>query len=92
MLPLTCVCARHFTWTGLTGVAEHSSLPEHLVSRVYDDACDFGFLVQSPQTGRVVLFTGGERVYRETDRERELIATRYTGVEQPGVTIDILND
>lgn len=86
-LPLTCITAGHFTWSGQTGVAEESDLPEHLVSRVYRDACDFGFLVQSDRTGRTVLFTGGEPV-RDPCGER--VATRFHGPQ--GLTIDILDD
>lgn len=88
-LPLTCITAGHFTWSGQTGVAEESDLPEHLVSRVYRDACDFGFLVQSDRTGRTVLFTCSE-ILRGSEGER--VGSRFCDAEDLGLTIDILND
>jgi len=62
-----------------------SSLPEHLISQVYRDACDAGFLCLSPRTGRTVLFTVTENI------------GRYSGWilkdnEGLGLTIKIFND
>lgn len=87
-----CITSDHFTWMGKKGVSEESSLPEHLVSRVYNDAADYGFLVRSTRTRRVILFTVSERLYRETSHEREFLGTRFADAEGAGLTIDILND
>lgn len=89
-LPLTCVPVTCFTWTGLVGVSEVSSLPEHLVSRVYDDACDVGFLVRSTRTGRTLLFTHADR---ERDAEGELVADVFRANDGGRtLTIKVFND
>ncbi len=87
-----CITSDHFTWKGKTGVSEESDLPEHLVSRVYNDAADYGFLVRSTRTRRVILFTVAERLYNETPEEREFTGTRYTDAEGAGLSIIIYND
>lgn len=89
-LPLTCVPVTCFTWSGLIGASEASCLPEHLVSRVYRDACDVGFLVRSPRSGRTLLFTA---VDRERDAEGELVADVFRANDAGRtLTIRIFND
>lgn len=51
-----------FTWHGETGCVDASDLAlactrQSMCSRVWDDACDVGFWVLSPKTGKKVLFT-----------------------------------
>ena len=46
-----------FTWSNGIGVIERSSLPTAFATRLYDDACDVGFRVQSHRTGKEKLFT-----------------------------------
>lgn len=49
--------------------------------RVYDDACDFGFVMVNPRTGGKILFllVGGKR-----DGEGELLWDRYVGYDLRG--------
>lgn len=46
-----------FDWKGGHGVTEASCLGHPMMARVWDDACDVGFHVESQRTGRTVLFT-----------------------------------
>lgn len=88
-LPLQIVNARHFTWSGREGVQEASSLSGLRPSRIYKDACDWGFNVYSPTSGRTVTFahSGNER-----DREGELTTEVFRDIEDLGLTIKIFND
>jgi hypothetical protein len=49
--------AKLFTWTGKKGVTEASTLGRGHTGRVWKDACDTGFNVKSPKTGRTVAFS-----------------------------------
>ncbi len=89
MLPLTAISSSHFTWTGMDGVAEMSDLPEHLLSRVYRDACDQGFLCLNSRTGNALLFTE-DSVIR--NRDDEFMGWRFKDTKGLGFTIHILND
>ncbi len=89
LLPLIAITADHFTWTDSVGVSEASDLPEHLLSRVYRDSCDRGFLCLSMRTGNVMLFVE-KGVIR--DSQDEFVGWRMTDAEGLGLTIDILND
>jgi len=89
-LPLTTVPASLFTWFDDLGVAEASDLPEHLVSRVYNDAADLGFLVRSNRTGRTLLFTFAER---ERDAEGDTVADVFRShLARRTLTIKVFND
>lgn len=94
-LPLTCISADCFTWTREdgkpVGVSEVSSLPEHLVSRVYNDACDMGFMVRSPKTGKVLLFTV-KGVLRGGENGTEYQGSVYEDTSGLGYSIKIFND
>jgi hypothetical protein len=59
--PAPHASARDFDWSGKIGIAESSDLGWRAgwtsqLGRVYDDACDVGFTMHSPVTGRVVTF------------------------------------
>mgnify|MGYP006908255495 CR=1 FL=1 len=88
-LPLQVINARRFSWSGREGVSEASDLPGLRPSRIFKDACDWGFNVHSPATGRTVTFahSGNER-----DGEGELTAEVFRDIEDLGLTIKIFND
>jgi hypothetical protein len=52
--------SKKFTWTGNVGVAEMSDFgtmdPLAICDRIYDDACDCGFAVESVVTGKRIVF------------------------------------
>jgi len=46
-----------FTWTGNSGVTEASDIRHaNFLGRIYDDACDQGFVVVSEKTRKEVIF------------------------------------
>jgi hypothetical protein len=54
-----------------TFVTEASNLGNVYASRIYDDACDIGFEIESPVTGKKVLFWLYEE-HRTQDEDREI--------------------
>ena len=90
-LPLTVVDGKDFTWTrkrdGVMGVADRSDLPEHLGSRVYADAADFGFMIKGGCSTR--LFT---HVQTLKDNEGEVVAEVFRCTTLPHVEVHVLND
>jgi hypothetical protein len=58
MLIAPTLSTRSFTWvpTSQSFVAESSELGSGAVGRIWDDACDVGFRLQSHRTGKEVLF------------------------------------
>lgn len=77
-----------FTWSGKTGSAELSDFnPATLAGRLYGDACDVGFYVQSHKSGEKVLFSE-ERIDR--DAEGEILRWHYTASN--GCSIVVFND
>lgn len=49
--------AKQFTWQGKVGCAEMSDLTSStLTSPLYDDSADQGFYIDSPKSGKRVLF------------------------------------
>lgn len=54
LLQPTLISTKQLLWLEGTLWAEASDLPEP--SRVYDDACDVGFTIQSFHTGREVVY------------------------------------
>lgn len=87
--------ARKFTWDGDHGTCDASDFGgADIDGRVWSVACDVGFIVESPRTGRRVLFTLVEEI---TVRGGLLEATVYASVSRiPGhpapLTITIVND
>lgn len=76
-----------FLWSGRLGAAEVSDFnAATLAGRLYADACDVGFYVESPRTGKRVLFSE-EDVER---REGEIVSWRYSSEE--GFRIIVWND
>lgn len=88
-----------FSWSGGRGTADISDLlgcndterSNYLHGRVWDDACDVGFLVFSPRTGVKKLFTLSHTM-RGPGAEAlgEVDAWEYTAAS--GETIRIFND
>lgn len=77
-----------------TFVAEISSLTVNPHSRVFDDACDEGFQIQSVKTGNKVVFT-----HVSTDTDGEDVAGWWFEVYNPkdvpelrGLRVLIIND
>lgn len=58
-----------FSYKNNKFVAEISELPGFRFSQIYDDACDEGFAIRNPRTGKSVVFviskidTDGEDIY-----------------------------
>ena len=44
-------------------------------SRIYDDACDFGFFVKSHKTGKKILFVGGAPKYNS---DSEIVSFEFS--------------
>lgn len=91
-LPLRIIDAADLTWTGNRGACDASDLPRDTVRRVYRDACDVGFIVRSPRTGRKVLFTHREDVYHGAGEDRELVAQVFGEDDGLDLTITLFND
>jgi len=75
--------ARKFTWTGFVGAAEASDFNAiQTVGRVWRDACDEGFWVESPKTNERILFT---LAGFEQDRDGEVLAWKFEafGTDRP---------
>lgn len=75
-----------FSWKGREGVAFASDLPRGYATRVYDDACDFGFLCRSPKTGVVRTFAEVDMVL---DRSGEAQGWIYETTD--GIRITVFN-
>lgn len=56
VLNIPCIRSSHFSWTGLQGAVEHSSIRIPIFNRIYDDACDAGFAVVSDKSGKIMIF------------------------------------
>jgi hypothetical protein len=70
VLPIPIHRGDAFSWLGKTGSTCISDLQGwNLMSRVWTDACDEGFYVQSHRTGAVKLFVMTETVHRAGDLE-----------------------
>jgi hypothetical protein len=77
-----------FSWKNGVGSAEVSDFRgSDLFSRVYDDACNVGFNVQSVRTGKVELFTL-ETAQRDPDDD----VTEWEFSSKEGHKIIIFND
>lgn len=88
MLPLLTLSSSHFTWQKNAGSAWESDLPEHYSSRIWNDSCDFGFLVRSERTGKTLLFIKGED---ERNEEGDLLYRLYTSLDGR-IDIKVFND
>ena len=90
--------AASFRWHGKEGTAEISELNpgahytgrRGIDARVWNDACDVGFIVRSPRTGNEILFTF-EKV---SDNDGEVTHWLYRGYgpENSEFTVIIFND
>ena len=85
-----------FTWQGTFGAADASDLEptaglgRNHRARVWDDACDEGFEVRSPRTGRYVLFVLQRTI---VDDANEVTGWEYTSYgEARRITIVVAND
>ena len=93
-LPLPTYAGNKFTWSKNHGVTEASdlgcgntpTLSRLPGSRVYDDACDWGFIVIGNHKNILFLYTGEDR-----DREGDITGFRYTS-ECGKFEILIIND
>ena len=80
-----------FTWNGDAGVVDASDLGpfgHRWYDRVYDDACDLGFVVVSHRTGARVLFIFDDSFALEHN------TWRFNGRTRDGreLTITVFND
>lgn len=89
-LPLKTVDGKEFTWSrvgdGRVGVADLTDLPEHLVTRVYADSADTGFLVRGRKETLLFVFS------RHVTEEGDIVESVFTCPQRLGVTIRIIND
>jgi len=73
-----------FTWKGTHGFTEASDLKavNFNPSQVWDDSCDVGFYLRSPNTGAKKLFT-----YAGHDhQDNEIVATMFESFDPPQET------
>jgi hypothetical protein len=78
-----------FTWNKKTGFSEESTLGGPIAKRVYADACDVGFYVQSHKTNRKMLFTF---LAEDKSVDGELLATKWQSADDPSINITVFND
>jgi hypothetical protein len=83
-----------FSWHGQEGVADISDLGKgEVIGRIWSDACDVGFYIKSPRTGREKLFTMSEKVF---DAEGCVTAWKFVSLnslnEFGEVKVTIFND
>lgn len=86
-LPLTTVDAAEFTWTKKVGVADQTDLPEHLVSRVWADSIDRGFMVKGKRGTRLFIHARDVR-----DAEGDLTYEVFVCREDPSIVVHVVND
>lgn len=106
MLALPIRAANLLTWEGNRGVAEISDFGRFvkLDDRVYDDACDVGFDLWNPKSGRTLLMTLADTkvddegdtqvwIYRSSGEVKgEWPRRRLIRDRFPDVEVHILND
>ena len=94
------ISSKYFTYSAIHRefVIEASDLPRLLdpVGRIYNDACDAGFIMVSERTGKEVIFTVSPC---STDREGDVTAWHFTaypefnkGIIDEPIIATILND
>lgn len=88
-LPLPTHSGSLFTWTGNKGVVEASTLGPQHTGRVWNDACDGGFNVRSPRTGKVITFAYAHAVGRSIG---EIEAFVYRAIDGSNFEVHVLND
>ena len=82
--------ARLVTWrkdVGTTGSVDASDLGPNFTGRVWNDACDIGFILKSPKTGREILMV---QTGRSTDREGDVTSWLFESRE--GIIVNVVND
>ena len=79
---------RIFEWDRGVGYADASDLSIRLAGRVYPDAADEGFYVQSHKTGVKKLFVATGEVLRARDGD----VISWTFKSDDGFVIEIFND
>lgn len=50
------ISSKYFDFTNGSFNSEDSSLPKGHIGRIYNDACDEGFIMKSEKTGKEVIF------------------------------------
>lgn len=68
-----------FTWSDLTGIAEASSLGNRHLQRLYDDACDVGFSIESSKTNAIITYSMGLIIQ---DGEGEITGWEYYPIHE----------
>ena len=77
--------SKHFSWSDNKGISFITDIPGNPLSRVYDDACDVGFFVQSG-------ITGNKRLFLLTDEDDHDTKSWIFTSECGNFTIQIFND
>ena len=83
--------ARKFRWRDNEATGEAGELGQRLMGKLWDDAADVGFIVQSP-TGRKVAFVLD---HEDRDREGEITSWVFTSHDhglQRDMTITVFNE
>lgn len=79
-----------FMWYHKSGAADvsmiHYSCGGQIYSRIYDDACDMGFYIESHRTGQRVLFT---LTKVQKDREGEIMFWEFKS--RDGIEVTLFN-
>lgn len=87
---LPVISARLVTWSGTNGVIDGSDVPQLFpFPRIWNDACDVGFWVVSPRTGKHMLFSLQDEL---RDEEGEVYGWRFQTADtreavQCGITV-----
>lgn len=76
-----------FVWMGSKGVGEVSELGNRHLQRLYDDACDLGFVVDGKYRSLTFVMTAVVQ-----DGEGDITGWDYSAIEMPHITITIYND
>ena len=81
-LPVVRHDIRRFSWNSedQTFTAEASDLERRIMSRLYNDACDMGFVIRNPKTGNEVTFSF---VSEDKDNEGEIQGWRFESIDWP---------
>lgn len=91
------ISSKYFDYSKGSFSAEDSSLPEGRTSRIYNDACDEGFIMKSEKTGdEVIFFLANTLRDREGDVTHWLYKPSAQDIQRnarlSNVTVTVWND
>ena len=87
-LPLPTHDGKLFDWTGNVGMAEASDLGRNFTGRVWNDACDTGFIVRGKREDVVFVYQGA---LSHSSDISDVYGFRYKSLDGR-FQVDIIND